>query len=147
MSKSPGFLAIEELLKAQDTHMKLKRQFQEERVKEAIAKRREVIKSAHSLVLIGKNLRPVFLPQAFKEEEFKAKKASEKAMKKFEEKLNKVKAESEVSKLEIEIVNRSHLNTAVVLLLLLLFVLCRWLPRVLTSSCLRCVQRTRRWAR
>lgn len=44
MSKSPGFLAIEELLKAQDTHMKLKRQFQEEQIKEAIRKRREVRK-------------------------------------------------------------------------------------------------------
>ncbi len=42
MSKSPGFLAVEELLKAQDTHMKLKRQFQEEQVKEAIATRRQV---------------------------------------------------------------------------------------------------------
>lgn len=42
MSKSPELLAVEELLKAQDTHMKLKRQFQEAQLKEAIAKRQEV---------------------------------------------------------------------------------------------------------
>ena len=42
MSRSPEFLAVEELLKAQDTHMKLKRQFQETQIKEALAKRQEV---------------------------------------------------------------------------------------------------------
>ena len=44
MSKSPEYLAVEELLKAQDTHMKLKRQFQETQLKEIIAKRQEVRK-------------------------------------------------------------------------------------------------------
>ncbi len=42
MSKSKGYLAVEELVKAQDTHMKLKRQFQEEKLQENIMKMREV---------------------------------------------------------------------------------------------------------
>ena len=42
MSKSPGYLAVEELLKAQDTHMKLKRQFEEEKMREFLKKRWEV---------------------------------------------------------------------------------------------------------
>lgn len=45
MSKSPAFLAVEELIKAQDTYMKIKRQFQETYIQEAIRKRREVRRS------------------------------------------------------------------------------------------------------
>ena len=37
MTKSPGYLAAEELLRAQATHVKLSRQFQEARLKEQLA--------------------------------------------------------------------------------------------------------------
>ena len=42
MSKSAAFLAVEELVKAQKTHMRLKRQFQEAKLQEDIKNRREV---------------------------------------------------------------------------------------------------------
>ena len=42
MSKSAGFLAVEELVKAQETHMRLKRQFQEAQLDEDIKNRRQV---------------------------------------------------------------------------------------------------------
>ena len=42
MSKSAGFLAVEELVKAQETHMRLKRQFQEAQMDEDIKNRRQV---------------------------------------------------------------------------------------------------------
>ena len=42
MSKSAGFLAVEELVKAQETHMRLKRQFQEAQLDEDIKSRRQV---------------------------------------------------------------------------------------------------------
>lgn len=72
MSKSPGYLALEELLKAQDTHMKLKRQFQEEKIKEFIRKRREV-SEWHSILLmhvmiqsLQQQLRYVYICSTFK---------------------------------------------------------------------------------
>ena len=42
MSKSAGFLAVEQLVKAQETHMRLKRQFQEAQMEEDIKSRRQV---------------------------------------------------------------------------------------------------------
>jgi len=42
MRKSAGLLALEELLKAQETQMKLNRQFQHDRMKDLIRRRREV---------------------------------------------------------------------------------------------------------
>ena len=42
MSKSAAFLAVEELVKAQQTHMRLKRQFQEAKLEEDIKNRRQV---------------------------------------------------------------------------------------------------------
>ena len=42
MSKSPGYLAVEELVKAQKTHMKLQREFQQSMLEESIEERREV---------------------------------------------------------------------------------------------------------
>lgn len=42
MSKSTAFLAVEELVKAQETHMRLKRQFQEAQLDEDIKNRRQV---------------------------------------------------------------------------------------------------------
>ena len=42
MSKSAAFLAVEELVKAQQTHMRLKRQFQEAKMEEDIKNRRQV---------------------------------------------------------------------------------------------------------
>lgn len=42
MSKSAGFLAVEELVRAQETHMRLKRQFQEAQMDEDIKNRRQV---------------------------------------------------------------------------------------------------------
>lgn len=42
MSKSAAFLAVEELVKAQKTHMRLKRQFQEAKLEEDIKSRRQV---------------------------------------------------------------------------------------------------------
>ena len=42
MSKSAAFLAVEELIKAQETHMRLKRQFQEAKLEEDIKTRKEV---------------------------------------------------------------------------------------------------------
>ncbi len=42
MSKSPGYRAVEELLKAQSTHMKLRRQFEEERLRKDLTEMKEV---------------------------------------------------------------------------------------------------------
>ena len=39
MSKSAGFLAVEEMVKVQETHMRLKRQFQEAQMDEDIKNR------------------------------------------------------------------------------------------------------------
>ena len=49
MSKSAAFLAVEELIKAQDTHMRLKRQFQEAKMEEDIKTRKEVKNESSSV--------------------------------------------------------------------------------------------------
>ena len=42
MSKSAAFRAVEELLRAQDTHMKFKRQFEESRHAEDVSEMKKV---------------------------------------------------------------------------------------------------------
>ena len=42
MTKTPAFRAVEELLKAQDTHMKLRREFEEAKLSEDIVAMKEV---------------------------------------------------------------------------------------------------------
>ena len=52
MTKSTGYRAVEELLKAQATHMALKKQFEEARVTEMTLAQREVVGQELSIHLV-----------------------------------------------------------------------------------------------
>ena len=53
MSKSAGFRAVEELLKAQKTHMSLRKQFEEARLSEMTLAHREVIIRTSTYCICG----------------------------------------------------------------------------------------------
>ena len=102
MTKTPAFRAVEELLKAQNTHMKLRREFEEAKLSEDIVAMKEVCiaqQAIYQKYFIGAHIccqHYVQFPQAFQIEENTAQHASESVMKQFNERIQKAEASSEV---------------------------------------------------
>ena len=73
MTKSPGYLAAEELLKAQATHVKLSRQFQETKLKEQLEEMRREFTTKEAIQRLASDLQRQKM-----EEKIKAVKATSK---------------------------------------------------------------------
>lgn len=100
MTKTPAFRAVEELLKAQNTHMKLRREFEEAKLSEDIVAMKEVCIAQQAIpeILYRSTCcqHYVQFSQAFQIEENTAQHASESVMKQFNERIQKAEASSEV---------------------------------------------------